>query len=141
MSDHDDVPGSGFAIGYGKPPAEHRFRPGHSGNPKGRPRRPATFPGAFAAMLTTTAPTVINGKRCRKTVIELAVMRAMKDILTGNPRALERWIPHLERHAPAPPAASNEPSLDMSEVTDEQLRALASIRLRGEPMPRRTFKT
>lgn len=25
-------------VGYGHPPQEHRFRPGQSGNPKGRPR-------------------------------------------------------------------------------------------------------
>lgn len=28
-----------YEIGYGKPPPEHRFRKGHSGNPKGRPKR------------------------------------------------------------------------------------------------------
>ncbi len=27
-----------YDVGYGKPPAEHRFKPGASGNPKGRPR-------------------------------------------------------------------------------------------------------
>lgn len=26
-----------FEVGYGKPPKEHRFKRGHSGNPKGRP--------------------------------------------------------------------------------------------------------
>lgn len=30
--------GKGYAVGYGKPPAETRFKPGQSGNPKGRPR-------------------------------------------------------------------------------------------------------
>ena len=29
--------GKSYSIGYGKPPRQHRFRPGHSGNPKGRP--------------------------------------------------------------------------------------------------------
>ena len=24
-------------VGYGKPPVHSRFKPGHSGNPKGRP--------------------------------------------------------------------------------------------------------
>jgi hypothetical protein len=27
-----------YAVGYGKPPKETRFKPGHSGNPKGRPK-------------------------------------------------------------------------------------------------------
>lgn len=29
---------SDYAVGYGKPPAEGRFKPGRSGNPNGRPR-------------------------------------------------------------------------------------------------------
>ena len=29
---------TGYEVGYGKPPADHRFRKGHSGNPRGRPR-------------------------------------------------------------------------------------------------------
>jgi hypothetical protein len=27
-----------YEVGYGKPPSHTRFQPGHSGNPKGRPR-------------------------------------------------------------------------------------------------------
>lgn len=30
--------GKDYEIGYGKPPKEHQFKPGQSGNPKGRPR-------------------------------------------------------------------------------------------------------
>ena len=29
-------------IGYGRPPKQFQFRPGHSGNPKGRPKRKPT---------------------------------------------------------------------------------------------------
>lgn len=31
-------PSSTYEVGYGKPPEEHRFKKGHSGNPKGRPK-------------------------------------------------------------------------------------------------------
>lgn len=31
-----------YEIGYGKAPKNRRFKPGESGNPKGRPRRPST---------------------------------------------------------------------------------------------------
>ena len=34
---NDNLP-AGYAVGYGKPPPEHRFQKGTSGNPAGRPR-------------------------------------------------------------------------------------------------------
>lgn len=33
-----------YTVGYGKPPAQHRFKKGQSGNPKGRPRKAAKEP-------------------------------------------------------------------------------------------------
>ncbi len=33
-----------YSVGYGKPPAEHRFRKGQSGNPKGRPKKAKQAP-------------------------------------------------------------------------------------------------
>lgn len=33
-----------YEVGYGKPPAEHRFQKGKSGNPAGRPKRPKAQP-------------------------------------------------------------------------------------------------
>lgn len=32
------LPGPSYEVGYGKPPAHSRFKPGQSGNPKGRPK-------------------------------------------------------------------------------------------------------
>jgi hypothetical protein len=42
--------GATNTIGYGRPPAEHRFKPGISGNPRGRPRKSAlsTPPGIMS---------------------------------------------------------------------------------------------
>lgn len=32
------LPKTPYEVGYGRPPAEHRFKPGQSGNPSGRPK-------------------------------------------------------------------------------------------------------
>jgi hypothetical protein len=32
----DMEPAAGYKVGFGKPPVEHRFKPGKSGNPRGR---------------------------------------------------------------------------------------------------------
>ncbi len=44
QSKHDGgSPAAPYAVGYGKPPKHTRFRPGHSGNPSGRRRKPRSL--------------------------------------------------------------------------------------------------
>jgi hypothetical protein len=44
------------AVGYKRPPAHARFRPGRSGNPSGRPKRLPSFPAVLLAELAVSMP-------------------------------------------------------------------------------------
>lgn len=44
MSEETPPESNGYLVGYGKPPAEHRFKKGQSGNPKGRRKAKKTEP-------------------------------------------------------------------------------------------------
>jgi uncharacterized protein DUF5681 len=43
-------------VGYKRPPAHTRFRPGRSGNPSGRPKRRPSFRAALLAELAASMP-------------------------------------------------------------------------------------
>lgn len=67
-SDSDEPP-----VGYASPPKATRFRPGVSGNPKGRPRGARNFSSIVAATLGERIVVNENGRRRRITKLETAV--------------------------------------------------------------------
>lgn len=76
-SDGKTTPSSGqgeaYEVGYGKPPRWGQFKPGHSGNPKGRKKREDTIAGALRAELAATQKVRENGKEKTLTKGEILV--------------------------------------------------------------------
>lgn len=50
-----------YTVGYGKPPRHSRFKPGQSGNPKGRPKGARGFDAELAEELKQTVTIKENG--------------------------------------------------------------------------------
>ena len=74
-------------VGYGKPPKEHQFKPGRSGNPKGRPRG-AKSPAAIIRELMIRKIEVRERGVLRKvSVFEAMLLRIFENALKGDPKA------------------------------------------------------
>lgn len=86
---------SRYRVGYGKPPAEHRFRKGQSGNPKGRPKkakqkpeRPRFRDGGLSGYVEQEGLRKLrlheNGKPVEMTAAEALLRSLMADGIKGN---------------------------------------------------------
>ena len=61
--DNAKDPGKGdYEVGHSKPPKEHQFKPGQSGNPKGRPKGSKNLATDVSEELSETVPVREGGK-------------------------------------------------------------------------------
>src|SRR5215475_9870474 len=75
------------SVGYGKPPRAHQFKPGQSGNPKGRPKGRKNEATMLDELLFKRIPVRQGGRDLRMTVIEAMFRRLAEDALKGNIKA------------------------------------------------------
>src|SRR6476619_6792871 len=64
-----------YKVGPGRPPKEHRFKPGQSGNPKGAKRKPPSMAPDLKAALEralSTTVTLKQGERQRTVTMAVA---------------------------------------------------------------------
>jgi len=101
--------------GGGQPPADHRFRKGQSGHPKGRPRKePPPPPSAFDIVIDRTLDITLDGQS-RAVPIEAALQhktyadavagshgarRAVLKMIVKREQAITREIERTRRHRP-----------------------------------------
>ena len=88
--DDDAVPPAvgDYAIGYGKPPEGSRFRPGLSGNPKGRPRGELAFRTLLRRELEERVSVKEQGQRRKLSKRGVIVKRLVSEAMAGNPKHL-----------------------------------------------------
>jgi hypothetical protein len=79
-------------VGYRKPPRQTQFKPGKSGNPKGRPKGVANFSTDLQKTLSTSVKVKRNGRDTSVSTQRATLMVLREKALTGDARALDHFI-------------------------------------------------
>lgn len=77
-----------YAVGYGRPPAATRFKPGRSGNPRGRPKGTLNLTTAIDKELNALIPITENGQRKKITKKEAVAKQMVNKAASGDPKAM-----------------------------------------------------
>jgi len=80
MSDDDET----YSVGYGKPPKEHQFKPGKSGNPKGRPKGPGNIYKSILKQAAKKVLVVENGVEKKMAKIDVVIAAMLNEGAKGD---------------------------------------------------------
>ena len=107
-------------VGYGKPPRRSRFKPGQSGNPKGRPKGVRNLATQVRAVLGRRIPVLEHGQRRFASAAEALLHRYLALALKGDVKAGAFLLGLLERFQPA------EADEALADVLSEQDRVFVA---------------
>lgn len=83
---------SEYEVGYGKPPKHTRFKPGQSGNLKGRPK---TYKSAIS-VLEEPLNMKVGGKKREVPAFEASLRKTAQSALEGQLPAIKRFFKHCD---------------------------------------------
>lgn len=123
-----------YKVGPGKPPRQHQFKPGQSGNPRGRPKGARGFNALVRDILSEKIS--VNTKRGsrRMAAIELLLRRSLEIALKGDLRAVALVLSHYRAASPEPPEPVDVGVVAPLTASDEAIlqdfldRAIADLR-------------
>lgn len=72
------------AVGYGKPPKEHQFKEGQSGNLKGRPKGPGSLPKLIAKHAAKKVTVVEGGVQKKMAKLDVVISAMFSKAAKGD---------------------------------------------------------
>ncbi|MFO1148131.1 MAG: DUF5681 domain-containing protein [Alsobacter sp.] len=87
-------------MGYGKPPKDTRFKPGHSGNPRGRPKGARNVETILREELLGSITVVENGRRRKVPRLTALMRRLLEKAFGGDVRAGLKLLEFARQLAP-----------------------------------------
>ena len=84
-----------YEIGYKKPPKASQFRPGHSGNKKGRPKDHRNTYNMLTEVLDQKISIKENGRDLRISKKLAMIMQLVNKAVKGDVKAINSLLPHM----------------------------------------------
>jgi hypothetical protein len=109
---------SNYEVGYGKPPRQHQFRRGQSGNPKGRQKGIKNAATILQEILNTRIDIRTGGTTRKVSVIEAMLTRIADAALKGDTKAAAFLLQRYETVDRAQDQAGGTPTSDDQEIID-----------------------
>jgi len=113
-----------YAIGRGKPPKQHCYKKGVSGNPRGRPKGKRNLLSVLHQTLSEKVVIEEKGKKRTVTNLEAAIRRLVKKATAGDMHAFRALSALMQS---AENAAMPETSADLAEQDRKVLEGLAQL--------------
>jgi hypothetical protein len=88
---------SDYAFGYKKPPKDHQFRPGESGNPSGRPKGVRNFKSDLRDELAEMTSFCEGGHEVSISKQRALIKRLVASAIAGDARCIAALIPFCAR--------------------------------------------
>ena len=121
---------NGYKVGYGRPPTHTRFRPGRSGNPKGRPKGAKNETTILHEIMNRPIEIRESGKARRISVLTAILLKFAENALKGDPKSATFL---LNRYGLAERNAPETDGLDQDdrELLDSYVQAL-NTKMKGK---------
>jgi Family of unknown function (DUF5681) len=86
-----------YEVGYCRPPKQHQFQRGHSGNPRGRRREPVSKKDTWQKLMNELVSLHEKGKTRRVTKYECLCLSHLTKAIKGDTRSTKFVIEEAER--------------------------------------------
>lgn len=97
MADSED---DDYKVGYGKPPKEHQFKKGHSGNPGGRKPGSQNMRSIIKKNICRSVTIKIDGRRANVSAKEAVFLGLQNDAMKRIASARRQYFELIEKFAP-----------------------------------------
>lgn len=124
----EDPPNDDDRVGPGRPPKHSRFKPGESGNPRGRPKGSVSFATIIKREARKKVKIRENGRTKSISGMEVVARQAMQQAMKGNLKATALVIQEADKVDDAATIATSPlstPNLDtnaMRRIAERFLR-------------------